>query len=60
MHARGAEFLEAPVSFSKDPAETGNLFFQFAGEHTVLKAATRALDVMGKRSLFLFEEVSKS
>lgn len=51
--ARGARFLEAPVSGTKKPAEDGALVFLAAGDRTLFDDITPALDVMGKKHIFL-------
>lgn len=53
--AKGGRFLEAPVSGSKKPAEDGQLIFLCAGDRSIFDEITPALDVMGKKSLFLGE-----
>ncbi len=57
VHARGGRFLEAPVSGSKVPAETGTLIFLCAGERALYDGVAPALDAMGKRAFFLGDEV---
>jgi 3-hydroxyisobutyrate dehydrogenase-like beta-hydroxyacid dehydrogenase len=57
IHLKGGRFIEAPVSGSKVPAETGQLIFLCGGdadvfEHPVVGAA---LDVMGKAKFFFGE-----
>lgn len=54
--AKGGKFLEAPVSGSKVPAETGTLIFLCGGDEEVYKAAVPAFKAMGKAN-FLFGEV---
>lgn len=51
--ARGAAFLEAPVSGSKGPAEQGTLLFLCGGDRTLFDSVEGPLSVMGKRSHFL-------
>eukprot|EP00271_Cylindrocystis_brebissonii_P014275 TRINITY_DN35584_c0_g1_i1.p1 TRINITY_DN35584_c0_g1~~TRINITY_DN35584_c0_g1_i1.p1 ORF type:complete len:388 (+),score=60.37 TRINITY_DN35584_c0_g1_i1:134-1297(+) len=51
----GAQFLEAPVSGSKKPAENGTLIFLTAGDEELFTRASPALDVMGKSKFFLGE-----
>lgn len=51
--AKGARFLEAPVSGSKKPAIDGQLIFLCAGDKGLYEEVAEALDVMGKRSFFL-------
>lgn len=53
VSARGGTFLEAPVSGSKGPAETGTLIFLASGDEPVFKAATPYLEAMGKASYYL-------
>ncbi len=50
--AKGGRFLEAPVSGSKKPAEDGALVFLCSGDKSLYKDATKALDVMGKKSFY--------
>lgn len=54
--AKGGKFLEAPVSGSKVPAETGTLIFLCGGEESVYEAAMPGLEAMGKAN-FLFGDV---
>ncbi|KAG2500279.1 hypothetical protein HYH03_001857 [Edaphochlamys debaryana] len=56
VRAKGATFLEAPVSGSKGPAEQGKLIFLTAGDQALFDAVGPALDVMGKAKFFLGEE----
>ncbi|CAI9107218.1 OLC1v1006526C1 [Oldenlandia corymbosa var. corymbosa] len=51
--SKGGQFLEAPVSGSKKPAEDGQLVILAAGEKLLYEAAIPAFDVMGKKSFFL-------
>jgi len=51
----GARYLEAPVSGTKKPAEDGTLIFLTAGDRTLYDDAAPALDIMGKKRLFLGE-----
>jgi len=53
VKAKGGRFLEAPVSGSKVPAETGQLVFLTGGNEGVFKEAVPYLDAMGKASFFL-------
>lgn len=53
---KGGQFLEAPVSGSKVPAETGTLIFLCGGSPELYEKATPALQAMGKAN-FLFGEV---
>lgn len=55
VRAKGALFLEAPVSGSKGPAEQGQLVFLTAGDEELFHAAAPLLDIMGKASFFLGE-----
>lgn len=50
---KGGDFLEAPVSGSKKPAEDGQLIILAAGEKELYDAAVPAFDVLGKKSFFL-------
>ncbi|KAA8491895.1 Glyoxylate/succinic semialdehyde reductase 1 [Porphyridium purpureum] len=51
----GGSFLEAPVSGSKVPAETGALIFLAGGDKDVFDEVVKQkmFDVMGKKSIFL-------
>lgn len=51
----GAEFLEAPVSGSKAPAEQGALIFMAAGDEPLYARVKGPLEVMGKAHFFLGE-----
>ncbi|KAE8684626.1 Glyoxylate/succinic semialdehyde reductase 2 [Hibiscus syriacus] len=53
--SKGGQFLEAPVSGSKQPAETGQLVILAAGEKALYDAAVPAFDILGKKSFFLGE-----
>lgn len=55
VKAAGAEYLEAPVSGSKKPAEDGALIFLTAGDEALFERASEALDAMGKSKFFLGE-----
>ena len=55
---KGGRFLEAPVSGSKQPAETGNLVFLCAGDESLYRDAGEALDIMGKKS-FYFPQIGQ-
>mmetsp|Transcript_42197 Transcript_42197/g.82801 ORF Transcript_42197/g.82801 Transcript_42197/m.82801 type:complete len:310 (+) Transcript_42197:85-1014(+) len=59
VKTRGGRFMEAPVSGSKGPAESGTLIFLCAGDRTVFEevAVTAGLSAMGKASHFLNEAV---
>ncbi|MFQ6633782.1 hypothetical protein Gotur_011984 [Gossypium turneri] len=50
---KGGQFLEAPVSGSKQPAETGQLVILAAGDKALYEEAVPAFDVLGKKSFFL-------
>lgn len=56
--AKGGKFLEAPVSGSKVPADTGTLIFLCGGDPEVYAAASEHLDAMGKAK-YLFGEVGQ-
>ncbi|XVF31978.1 hypothetical protein REPUB_Repub17cG0042000 [Reevesia pubescens] len=51
--SKGGHFLEAPVSGSKQPAETGQLVILTAGEKALYEEAIPAFNVLGKKSFFL-------
>jgi 3-hydroxyisobutyrate dehydrogenase-like beta-hydroxyacid dehydrogenase len=51
----GARFMEAPVSGSKGPAESGTLIFLCAGDRSVFDETVPILNKMGKASHFLGE-----
>jgi glyoxylate/succinic semialdehyde reductase len=53
VRARGAEFLEAPVSGSKKPAEDGALIFLCAGDEGLYTKCKEPLETMGKAHFFL-------
>ena len=53
VRGAGAEFLEAPVSGSKAPAEQGALIFMAAGDKALYEKVAGPLDVMGKAHFFL-------
>jgi 3-hydroxyisobutyrate dehydrogenase-like beta-hydroxyacid dehydrogenase len=55
VKAKGAAFLEAPVSGSKGPALQGQLVILAAGDQSLCKEAQPCFDVMGKRTFFLGE-----
>lgn len=55
IRAAGGQFLEAPVSGSKGPAEQGQLIFLTAGDKELFDRVKGPLDVMGKASFFLGE-----
>ncbi|KAF6156298.1 hypothetical protein GIB67_010107 [Kingdonia uniflora] len=50
---KGGQFLEAPVSGSKKPAEDGQLVILAAGEKVLYEKAIPAFGVMGKKSFYL-------
>ncbi|KAF8402444.1 hypothetical protein HHK36_013400 [Tetracentron sinense] len=50
---KGGDFLEAPVSGSKKPAEDGQLVILAAGESALYEEVLPAFNVMGKKSFFL-------
>jgi 3-hydroxyisobutyrate dehydrogenase-like beta-hydroxyacid dehydrogenase len=53
----GGVFLEAPVSGSKGPAQTGQLVIMAAGSKMAFDAAEPYFGVMGRRALHLSEDV---
>ncbi len=53
--ARGARYLEAPVSGTKKPAEDGTLIILAAGDRGLYDEVAPALDKLGKKRLFLGE-----
>ncbi|MDY0213308.1 MAG: NAD(P)-dependent oxidoreductase [Desulfuromonadaceae bacterium] len=55
IQARGAMFLEAPVSGSVPQAEAGELVIMCAGDHELYVALEAALNVLGKKHLYLGE-----
>jgi glyoxylate/succinic semialdehyde reductase len=55
IKATGAEFLEAPVSGSKAPAEQGALLFMCAGDAALYETVKAPLEAMGKAHFFLGE-----
>lgn len=55
IKAAGGLYLEAPVSGSKQPAETGNLIFLCGGDKELFDTASPMLDIMGKAKFFLGE-----
>lgn len=57
--AKGAKFLEAPVSGSKGPAEAGQLIFLAAGDETVRDASAKDMEAMGKATHYFGAEVGK-
>ncbi|XVF21217.1 hypothetical protein REPUB_Repub12eG0071700 [Reevesia pubescens] len=50
---KGDHFLEAPVSGSKQPAETGHLVILAVGEKALYEEEIPAFNVLGKKSFFL-------
>ena len=56
--AKGGRFIEAPVSGSKVPAETGQLIFLCGGDEVTYNEVSAALDCMGKAK-FLFGPVGQ-
>ncbi|KAK9858016.1 hypothetical protein WJX84_011123, partial [Apatococcus fuscideae] len=55
VRATGAEYLEAPVSGSKQPAEQGTLIFLTGGDESLFQRSGPLLDIMGKAKFFLGE-----
>ncbi len=55
MRGAGGQYLEAPVSGSKGPAEQGTLIFLTGGDREAFDAVSPMLDVMGKAKFFLGE-----
>jgi glyoxylate/succinic semialdehyde reductase len=55
VRATGAQYIEAPVSGSKKPAEDGALIFLAAGDEDLYNKSAPMLDVMGKARYFLGE-----
>lgn len=55
IRATGAQYIEAPVSGSKGPAEAGQLIFLSAGDKELFDRVQHPLEVMGKASFFLGE-----
>lgn len=53
IKATGAQFLEAPVSGSKKPAEEGKLIFLTAGDKSLYHEVAPFLDIMGKSRFYL-------
>ena len=53
VKATGAEYLEAPVSGSKQPAEQGTLIFLTGGDESLFQKSGPLLDIMGKAKFFL-------
>ena len=51
--ATGAQYLEAPVSGSKQPAEQGQLIFLCGGERQLFDKSIPLLEVLGKAHFFL-------
>ncbi|KAJ1429537.1 hypothetical protein SESBI_08309 [Sesbania bispinosa] len=55
IKAKGGNFIEAPVSGSKKPAEDGQLVILAAGDEALYVEALPAFDILGKKSFFLGE-----
>jgi len=55
IQARGALFLEAPVSGSVPQAEAGELVIMCAGDQKLYTDLHAALDILGKKHLYLGE-----
>lgn len=55
VKAKGAEYLEAPVSGSKPQAAAGQLVILAAGDEELKKYAQPMFDVMSKKTFFLGE-----
>ena len=55
---KGGHFIEAPVSGSKGPAESGTLIFLCGGDKATYDQCGEALDAMGKAK-YLFGPVGK-
>ncbi|KAJ8599172.1 hypothetical protein CTAYLR_008564 [Chrysophaeum taylorii] len=53
--ARQGAFLEAPVSGSKGPAETGNLIFLCGGDRALYEVVRPELGIMGKANFYFGE-----
>lgn len=53
IKATGAQFLEAPVSGSKKPAEEGKLIFLTSGDISLYHEVAPILDIMGKSRFYL-------
>jgi len=60
VRSRGALYLAAPVSGSKGPAETGTLIFMTGGDKELHDAALPLLEIMGKLSVYLGNEIEKA
>lgn len=54
-HEKGALFLEAPVSGSRNPAEDATLLIMAAGDCELYDSSFPLLEKMGKKILFLGE-----
>lgn len=54
-HAKGAQFLEAPVAGSRKPAEDASLTIMAAGDRKLYDRSLPILEKMGKKILFLGE-----
>ncbi|KAK9806488.1 hypothetical protein WJX73_002311 [Symbiochloris irregularis] len=55
IKGKGAQYLEAPVSGSKQPAEQGKLVILAAGDRELYDRASPLFEVMGKASFYLGE-----
>lgn len=53
VNAKSGHFLEAPVSGSKVPAETGQLIFLCGGDQQIFDLVSKYLDVMGKAKFLI-------
>src|ERR1019366_7572274 len=52
LHAKGVDFLDAPVTGSTPGAESGNLTFMVGGDQAVFNQIRPLLDPMGKKIYF--------
>ncbi len=52
LKAKGADFLDAPVTGSTPGAESGNLTFMIGGDQAVFDRIRPLLDPMGKKIYF--------
>jgi len=57
--AKGAKFLEAPVSGSKGPAEAGQLIFLTAGDAACKEASKTDMEAMGKATFYFGADMGK-
>ncbi len=55
VHEAGGQYLEAPVSGSKAPAEQGTLIFLTGGDEELFHSSAPLMDVMGKAKFYLGE-----